>query len=727
MKKNNKILLTIIFFVISAVIVYAVTALGVLFFTNVNNFSFKLINVDMLKNPTIWIIFATIVVGVLIFTIINLRFRGAGRALKVNYGEDAHWLASTEMKQQTDLIFTKFSMLDKVKDGIPIMSEQKGNDLNIIMSVPIHTLVIGTTGSGKTSAFVSPVIQILSKTKTKPCLIITDPKEELYDKHAKGLADLGYKIYVIDLRNIYQSSHWNPFNTIWEKTDRMKTAAVTQNRGQYFVDGNKFLTYEEAELARRVYVQQLVDDVYIDLQDIIYTICPIENKHDTTWQQGARDLILGLALAFWEDVRDGLMSREQFNLYNLYKNISLYCTGEMPQLKAYFDGRGKFSKAPGLANTVTVSQDRTLTSYMGDINRYFNWLADNGINSLMSKNDIDLTHFDDEPSALFLKIPDERENRHKVVTLFVTQIYKTLVEKASLNKKKGFTKDSELRRNCYIIMDEFGNMPKFNSIDNIITVGRSRHIFMIPIIQDFAQLDNKYGKETASIIKSNCNIKVFIGSTDKNTLNEFSELCGKHKTKNVSFSDAENSMNISTGLAEKPLIYPSELEILNSPPKKSGNAIVLMFGKSPLKSKYTPIYLAPEKYEIKTGKLKDGKIKLFDESAIFYDITLHNRLSVGGCIKDNDIDNSTLVEETDEELFEEMKRIWENIEAKEMTLHERLPADSFSKLWNADLLEKVNILDDYFESAIVNGDNFLSYDIVKVKNYIENICREGTI
>lgn len=722
---KKKVLITLIFLILGAVVLYAVTAFIVLFFSNMGHFSLRLINADVFKNPVIWTVFATLIIAAVLAAIVNHHIHSGNRALKVNYGEDAHWLTNSEMKKMPDLIFTKASQLKDVKDGIPILSEKRGDDLHVVMQNPIHTLVIGTTGSGKTTGFVSPTIQILSKTKTKPCLIITDPKEELFEKHAKSLEDEGYKVYVIDLRNVYESAHWNPFNTIWERTDKMKTVTVTQNRGKYYVEGKKYLTYEEAELARRVYVQQLIDDVYIDLQDIIYTICPVENKQDSGWERGARDLIFGLALAFWEDVRDGLMSREQFNLYNLYKNIMLYCTGEMEQLKAYFNCREKWSKAPGLANTVTVSQERTLTSYMGDINRYFNWLADNGLNSLMSKNDIELSHFDEEPSALFLKIPDEKENRHKVVSLFITQIYKTLVTKAALNKKQGRCKDSELLRNCYVIMDEFGNLPKFNNVDSIITVGRSRRIFMVPIIQDFAQLDNKYGKEVAGIIKSNCNIKVFIGSTDKNTLNEISDLCGKHKTKSTSYSDNEHSFNTSTGMTEKPLIFPSDLETLNSPPQKSGNAIVLMFGKYPLKAKYTPIYEAAKQYNLKKGIAQNTvKADIFDEAAIFYDITTHLR-SKGTPNSVNVEDNTIENDDTDEELYEEMRRIWENIEDKEMTLHGRLPPDIFGQLWNADLLSKVDILNDCLDTAVSEGDNFLSYEIVKVKSFITNICREG--
>ena len=137
-------------------------------------------------------------------------------------------------------------------------------------------------------------------------------------------------------------------------------------------------------------------------------------------------------------------------------------------------------------------------------------MADGGIAALTSENEIEFMDFDEKPNVLFFKIPDEKENRYKLVTLFITQMYKALVEKATRNKVLGKTENQELLRNVYFMMDEFGNLPKLYNMDKIVTIGRSRHIFMIPVIQDFNQLDDRYGKEVAATVRSNCNIQIFI-------------------------------------------------------------------------------------------------------------------------------------------------------------------------------------------------------------------------
>ena len=235
-----------------------------------------------------------------------------------------------------------------------------------------------------------------------------------------------------------------------------------------------------------------------------------------------------------------------------------------------------------------MAQDRTLASFLTDVSQYFNWMSDTGIAALTSGNDIEFGDFDEAPNALFLKIPDEKENRYKLVTLFMTQMYKALVEKATDNKEKGKTSEQELLRNVYFVMDEFGNMPKFHNMDKVVAVGRSRHIYMIPVIQDYNQLDDRYGKEVAAIIRSNCNIQIFIGTNDENTRKAFSELCGKKKVKQVSYSENKD-MSVSTSAQSVPLIYPNELEKLNDPANGVlGNAIVSCLGNYPIRAKFTP-------------------------------------------------------------------------------------------------------------------------------------------
>ena len=548
----------------------------------------------------------------------------------------------------------------------------------------------------------------------------------------------GYKVTVIDLSDVYHSTQWNPFNDVWRKTDEM-TQTIEQKQGKYFYGGKQYLTEQEAQIARRERNTRLNDEIYVDMQDLIYTMCPIENKHDMTWQRGARDLLFALALGFWEDVRDGYMPRDKFNLYNLYRNVTDYAKGECEELKAYFDTREPISKTRGLSNTVLVSEDRTLSSYLGDVNQYLNWMADGGIAALTSGNSVEFMEFDEAPNVLFLKIPDEKETRHKLVSLLITQMYKALVEKATRNQELGKTDTQKLLRNVYFVMDEFGNLPKLYKMDSIVTVGRSRGIFMLPVIQDFNQLDDKYGREVAATIRSNCNIQVFIGSNDENTRRLFSEACGKKKVKQISYSENKD-MSVSTSAQSVPLIYPNELEHLNDPPNGIvGNSIVLCLGNYPIRGKTTPIYQALDVYGIENTKEKKGEFIFFDESAHHYDIQqmtlfikrekelLDSSNDVEGTGQSGTDNNQVYIEEHFQRKGEEIAKkkaaeMLDQILEKIAKLKNKIPKDKYDLLCHTDIKSQIFMLDELAEREASEGNYLLSVEIENVKTFILHRC-----
>lgn len=578
----------------------------------------------------VWVLWFCVCAGIGVVIAIR-EMRSSRRVLKINDIEDKHWLTDKEIRKSDDMTIAAYSKLDEVSDGMPVYARRQGDDVIVVLQKPIHTLTIGTTGSGKTSGFVEPVVQILSHTKTKPCIVLSDPKGELYRHNAATLEAQGYKVLVIDIASPYTSARWNPFGGVIEKTHRVQAASksdvIVQDRGKYVFDDKTYLTHEQADSARKVLVQSLTDEIFIDLQDVIHTICPITSQQEPVWEQGARNFILALAVAMWEDMRDGACDEKEFNLFSLYRNISDYADENLEVITEYLSERDEFSLAPGLAKTVLVSTDRTRSSYLSQVSNYMVQFADTGICALTAENDVELDTFDEQPTALFLKIPDEKENRHFIATIIITQLYKILVEKARQNYKRGETNDEYLKRNVYVILDEFGNMPKFPSVDKIITVGRSRKIFMCPIIQDYNQLENKYGKDLAGTIKSNCNIKVFIGSTDNATIEDFSKLCGKTKQRHISFSDgmSDDRFSVSTSAESVPLIYPSELQELNDPPNKMGNAVVLTFGKPPLRATFEPVFKSKAIYKVIDNEPNEtGSPIVFDAQGHFYNFYSRN-------------------------------------------------------------------------------------------------------
>lgn len=125
---------------------------------------------------------------------------------------------------------------------------------------------------------------------------------------------------------------------------------------------------------------------------------------------------------------------------------------------------------------------------------------------------------ENKPTAIFIIIPDFDKSRHILATYFISQLYFVLAKKANLSDKQ------KCDRRVYIDMDEFGNMPIFNDMDNMVTVSLSRNIIFTFAIQSFSQLE-KY-KEAGKIIKENCGNTIYLLSNDKETREEISANCG---------------------------------------------------------------------------------------------------------------------------------------------------------------------------------------------------------
>lgn len=649
-------------------------------------------------NKNYWLTVGVVNGLLLVGFLMLYRIDAQNIALKENDLEDTEWLSAKRLKKLREFTVTNWNGTREKDDGIVIGAEKKGKELEIITTSQLHALIVGTTGSGKTTGFVDQNISVLSRSKGKPSLVISDPKKELYEKHANHLIKDGYKISVLDLREPYSSERWNPMNVLIRRIRLVKELEyhLEHRDGKYFGAGEVFLSLRDA----RTRMQELKDEIYENAQDLVYTLCPVQNKDQPTWEEGARNLIFGLVLAFCEDCIKGKMEEKQLLLFNIYHNITKYCSEDTTALKDYLlKGRDEFSKVRGLVNTVLITSDKTLTSYLSEVNSYMQQLSDDGIMSLTSENDLDIVNIDEQPSAVFIIVPDERFTRHRFVTLFITQMYKELVEKANLNLRREQTQTAILKRNAYFILDEFANLPKFENIEGMVTVARSRGIRFLFVLQAYSQLTAKYGREIGDIIKTNCNVKIFIGSDDSDTRKEFSELCGQKKVKNFSVNtNAENPASSNTGASNQPLITVGMLERLNGDEK--GDAIVSVRGYEPIWTVFTPSYELKDVY-FKEGKASMAKREavLFDKNEYVFDITNknggnENERLLTAIEEEENRDNAVEIERQKklDDLDGKWLSIEKNIQLKLQEFANMLNPDDKQAVLNADLDSIVALL-----------------------------------
>ena len=205
-----------------------------------------------------------------------------------------------------------YEELNKVtQDGIPVRAVlDRKNHLQVNFYPGAHSLVIGATGSGKTTTFITPMIQLLASTSAGSSMIMTDPKGELFDLHSKYLQSRGYKVLLLDLRDTYSSSRWNPLEGIWDmyqeyvqagKEIKLHKDSMDDYPDLKRIDGDveegepwaewRGVAYADLTHCRddvSITRQKYYDEMYEDLNDLISVICPIENDKDPVWEKGAR-------------------------------------------------------------------------------------------------------------------------------------------------------------------------------------------------------------------------------------------------------------------------------------------------------------------------------------------------------------------------------------------------------------------------------------------------------
>lgn len=433
-----------------------------------------------------------------------------------------------------------------------------------------HTLIIGSTGSGKTICEIMPLIFNLGYAGES--MVINDTKGELYAHTYEFLKKRKYKIKVINLRDALCSDGWNPLH-----------------------------------LPYKYYKEKNIDLAGDLIENFAKSLTKNLSSKDMYWEKSATAVLTALCYAIIEDAP----SEEQAHLYSIYnllvehgaKNIDRFNS-----LDLYFQQKpmGSLSKMSYATGSFAKGETRaTLFSVLATVIKMF---SDTGIANLTSRTDFELDDIGKEKTAVFLIIPDEKESRHELASLFIDQCYQALINTA----QKLPNGKTPIRVN--FILDEFSNMPPVASISNKITVSRSRNIRFYLVIQDFDQLKENY-KEQTGTIKSNCTNWIYLLTADNDTAKEISSRLGRYTISSSRISTSgrtdQTDFNISNdkSLMGRELLMPDELMRF-----KFGEAIFIGTRMYPIRAKITPIFEYPFKIKksLLPNKSKKYNIECFN-------------------------------------------------------------------------------------------------------------------
>ena len=523
----------VLIFIIFAIFLFYIVCLGVLNFPElaINGRFYGLNPLPALapSRITATLVFFLIFLAAIFMSVSSYFFEresGIGFSTEKSSKGYSHWAKEKEIK--TDKGVARVDPHAKESDaaGIPLIIKKEEIWVD---NGEYHNLVIGATGSGKTQTVIFPTVEVLAKKKES--MIITDPKGEIYEQTSNMLREKGYNVLILNFRDPQDGNAWNPLS----------------------------LPYRMYKTGNQDKAIELLDDL---AANILYE--EKSGNADPFWEKTSADYFSGLALGMFEDTTE---DKVNLNSISLMTTVGEEKFGGSTYIKEYFNTKDPGGAAYTNASGTIMAPNETKGSIISVFKQKIKLFASReNLSEMLSHSDFELESIGEKPTVLYIVIQDEKKTYHSLVTILLKQCYETLISTA---QKHG----GKLPVRTNFLLDEFANMPPLKDITTMITAARSRQIRFTMIIQNFAQLDQVYGKENAETIKGNCGNIIYLITTELKALEEISKMCGEVKSK-------KDDKTAST-----PLVTISDLQRM-----KQFEVIIMRMRKNPFKTKFVPYY-----------------------------------------------------------------------------------------------------------------------------------------
>lgn len=342
-----------------------------------------------------------------------------------------------------------------------------------------NDIIIGPSGSGKTRGYVKPNILQCNES-----MIIADTKGNLIKELKKPLEKAGYKVIDMNFKNLSHSYGYNPFD---------------------------YIRYDDENCC---YSEQ-------DILTIASAIIPKPtSKTDPFWELAAR-MYFTSAVAYTMEC----LPKEEHNLENAIILSLQIGNGNYAKLISELELLSPNSLAVKTFNLFkyTCKTEKTEASILAILGEKFNGLMLNELfNMYKSQNRINFKNLGREKTAVFLSISDTDRSKDRIISLFYTQALQVLCNSADFDYP-----DCRLPVPVRFILDDFATNAYIPDFQNIISVIRSREIYVSIILQSITQLDALYGPSHAKTIINNCDNCLYLGGQDIETANYMSYKANK--------------------------------------------------------------------------------------------------------------------------------------------------------------------------------------------------------
>lgn len=377
----------------------------------------------------------------------------------------AKWETKENMKKYIPLIGVNWDTEVK-SSGLPMMYD---DNYLYISGRSNHSLVIGSTGSGKTQTITLPLLELAKKAGES--VVIHDTKNELYETTSEMFKENGYNVIRLNFDDAMDSNNWNPL----ELPHRV------------FKEGNKDKAQDLLE--------ELAFYLLNDLEEV---------NTDPFWINSAINYFTGLILYAFE-------TRKNINLDTIFELDSEIRINSIEFINKIDKKSNIYINLRGVLEAPKETKASILSVFSQKINRY---LTKENLKKMISKSDFDITDIGKEKTIIYV-VSGNSSNSERLLPLLISQVY---YAKDEYFKNKG---------KINIIVDDFFILYPIRNFEKMLNYSRGINITFTLMIRGFNDLKNKYGKEQTEILKLCFANLVYLLSQDIDTLEEISNLCGK--------------------------------------------------------------------------------------------------------------------------------------------------------------------------------------------------------
>ena len=425
---------------------------------------------------------------------------------------DEDWLdpvkASRELKDSDD----KYNRILSENVKVSIRGKLSNNNM----------MIVGSSGSFKTTSIMHQNLLQMGSS-----YVVLDVKGDTQRKLGKIFEKNGYQIYSLNFKNPEQSDRYNPFEWIQTEADMLRIIKSWHDAVRPAKENSATDPFWD-------------DAVDLKMQAVFYYawLDARDNNRKATFN----DVISLLAM---ENVKTTDITGEESNaLADLMEKCESEHDANYPPVRAFKKFQGKASETEGSVSLM--------------ISAMLNICETAEVKRIFSGNDIDIRTIGQQPTVVFLVMPDNVNTYTWITSMFYTQMFDTLI-RLSDDEIKG-----PLPYEVQVWMDEFYAGARPADTEKLLGVIRSRNISMVPILQSIAQAKAIYPNEKWEIMMDNMAAVVFLGSGPqaKSTHEYISETLGNatadKRDDRMSFG-VNSSSDLSYSKAELKLMTPGQV------------------------------------------------------------------------------------------------------------------------------------------------------------------------